>query len=167
MVGVTGFEPAASTSQTSRASSCATPRKVKNIEFLRFFRKWSNLWSNRFLVRFFENNECRKSQCFQGLSAFLRFPESEIGGKLPKQARYQLRYIPIIEFYCFSFIQRATLASLLKHSLILQFDKLIVPCSLFLRFCLLTKCATDILTYNLLTFTSVIFSCFSIIAKFL
>ena len=27
MVGVTGFEPAASTSQTSRATNCATPRK--------------------------------------------------------------------------------------------------------------------------------------------
>ena len=28
-------------SQTSRATSCATPRWVKNIEFLRLFRKWS------------------------------------------------------------------------------------------------------------------------------
>ncbi len=52
LVGVTGFEPAASTSQTSRATNCATPRKVKNIEFLRFFRKWSNMWSNRFSLRF-------------------------------------------------------------------------------------------------------------------
>ncbi len=28
MVGVTGFEPAASTSQMSRATNCATPRNV-------------------------------------------------------------------------------------------------------------------------------------------
>ena len=34
LVGVTGFEPAASTSQTSRATNCATPRSVKNIRFL-------------------------------------------------------------------------------------------------------------------------------------
>ena len=64
---MTGFEPAASTSQTSRATNCATPRKVKNIEFLRFFRKWSNMWSNRFYRGFCERAECRKSQCLQGL----------------------------------------------------------------------------------------------------
>ena len=29
MVGVTGFEPAASTSQMSRATNCATPRYIK------------------------------------------------------------------------------------------------------------------------------------------
>ena len=29
MVGVTGFEPAASTSQMSRATNCATPRKYE------------------------------------------------------------------------------------------------------------------------------------------
>ena len=127
---MTGFEPAASTSQTSRASSCATPRKVKNIEFLRFFRKWSNMWSNRFLVRFFENNECRKSQCFQGISAFFRFSESEIGGKLPKQARYQLRYIPIIEFLRF-FRKWSTLWSknvfCTRLSYISLFDLNIIP----------------------------------------
>ena len=37
LVGVTGFEPAASTSQTSRATNCATPRCVKNIRFLGHF----------------------------------------------------------------------------------------------------------------------------------
>ena len=37
VVGVTGFEPAASTSQTSRATNCATPRSVKNIRFLGHF----------------------------------------------------------------------------------------------------------------------------------
>ncbi len=29
LVGVTGFEPAASTSQMSRATNCATPRNMK------------------------------------------------------------------------------------------------------------------------------------------
>ena len=29
LVGVTGFEPAASTSQMSRATNCATPRCIK------------------------------------------------------------------------------------------------------------------------------------------
>ena len=99
LVGVTGFEPAASTSQTSRATSCATPRSVKNIEFLRFFRKWSNMWSNRFLQRFCERAECRKSQCLQGFSAF--FDSGYLGGGvlLPNVARYQLRHTPMCDFY--------------------------------------------------------------------
>ena len=33
MVGVAGFEPTASKSQTSRATSCATPRLVKIFNF--------------------------------------------------------------------------------------------------------------------------------------
>ncbi|MBR6681132.1 MAG: hypothetical protein IKL59_07730, partial [Clostridia bacterium] len=65
------------------------------IEFLRFFRKWSNMWSNRFYRGFCERAECRISQCFQGLSAFFVFSESVVGVLLPNQARYQLRYIPI------------------------------------------------------------------------
>ena len=95
---MTGFEPAASTSQTSRATNCATPRSVKNIEFLRFFRKWSNLWSNHLLCGFCERVECRKSQCLQGFSAF--FASGYLGGGvlLPNQARYQLRYIPMFFF---------------------------------------------------------------------
>ena len=96
MVGVTGFEPAASTSQTSRATNCATPRSVKNIEFLIVFCKWSNLWSSLFLRGFFFFCNVRKSQCLQWISAF--YASEYLGGGvlLPKQARYQLRYIPII-----------------------------------------------------------------------
>ena len=63
---MTGFEPAASTSQTSRATNCATPRSVKNIRFLVNFRKWSNLWSKHFVGVFFEKTNTRKSQCLQG-----------------------------------------------------------------------------------------------------
>ena len=70
MVGVTGFEPAASTSQTSRATNCATPRCVKNIEFLRFFRKWSNLWSDRFFVFVLEKRMCEKVSIYKGFQAF-------------------------------------------------------------------------------------------------
>ena len=99
LVGVTGFEPAASTSQTSRATSCATPRSVKNIEFLSFFRKWSNMWSNRFYRGFCERVKCRKSQCLQGLSAFFVFSESVVGVLLPNVARYQLRHTPKCEKY--------------------------------------------------------------------
>ena len=100
MVGVTGFEPAASTSQTSRATNCATPRSVKNIEFLRFFCKWSNLWSNHLQWDFCERGQCRKSQCLQGLSAFSASRYLWGGVLLPKHARYQLRYIPKSYFYC-------------------------------------------------------------------
>ncbi len=99
MVGVTGFEPAASTSQTSRATNCATPRCVKNIEFLRFFRKWSNLWSNHFYRDFYKRVECRKSQCLQGFSALLIFIWGRLGVLLPNVARYQLRHTPKCEKY--------------------------------------------------------------------
>ena len=34
MVGVTGFEPAASWSQTKRATSCATPRDLMKIKII-------------------------------------------------------------------------------------------------------------------------------------
>ena len=70
LVGVTGFEPAASTSQTSRATNCATPRKVKNIKFLRFFRKWSNLWSKHFVDVFLKRQTPEKVNVFKGFRAF-------------------------------------------------------------------------------------------------
>ena len=70
LVGVTGFEPAASTSQTSRATNCATPRKVKNIEFLRFFRKWSNLWSKHFVGVFLKRVTAEKVNVYKGFRAF-------------------------------------------------------------------------------------------------
>ncbi len=102
LVGVTGFEPAASTSQTSRATNCATPRSVKNIEFLRFFRKWSNLWSNHFYREFCERVECRKSQCLQGFSAFFASSGSVGGVLLPNHPRSQLRHTRIsIQFFLF------------------------------------------------------------------
>ena len=41
MVRVTGFEPAASWSQTKRATSCATP----GYEVLLFDPLWSDMWS--------------------------------------------------------------------------------------------------------------------------
>lgn len=43
MVGVTGFEPAASTSQMSRATNCATPRKLKLL-----YHKSNKLSSTKF-----------------------------------------------------------------------------------------------------------------------
>ena len=68
--------------------------KCENIEFFRFFRKWSNMWSNRFYRGFCERAECQISQCFQGLSAFFVSSESVVGVLLPKHARYQLRHTP-------------------------------------------------------------------------
>ena len=97
LVGVAGLEPTASKSQTSRATNCATPRNKVFIRFLRFFCKWSKLWSNHFFRDLLEKTKCRKSQCFQGLSAVLHFAESELGGKLPNVARYQLRHTPKCE----------------------------------------------------------------------
>ena len=70
MVGVTGFEPAASTSQTSRATNCATPRSVKNIRFLVNFRKWSNLWSKHFVGVFLKRQTAEKVNVYKGFRAF-------------------------------------------------------------------------------------------------
>ena len=70
MVGVTGFEPAASTSQTSRATNCATPRCVIFIRFLVTFRKWSNLWSDHFFVLVLEKRMCEKVSIYKGFRAF-------------------------------------------------------------------------------------------------
>ena len=70
MVGVTGFEPAASTSQTSRATNCATPRCVIFIRFLVIFRKWSNLWSDHFFVLVLEKRMCEKVSIYKGFRAF-------------------------------------------------------------------------------------------------
>ena len=70
LVGVTGFEPAASTSQTSRATNCATPRCVIFIRFLVIFRKWSNLWSDHFFVLVLEKRMCEKVSIYKGFRAF-------------------------------------------------------------------------------------------------
>ena len=86
LVGVTGFEPAASTSQTSRATNCATPRSVIFIRFLVCFCKWSNLWSSLFLRGFFVFLNVRKPQHLQGFSAVSLSVELKVGHTLPKHA---------------------------------------------------------------------------------
>ena len=70
MVGVTGFEPAASTSQTSRATNCATPRCVIFIRFLVIFRKWSNLWSKHFVGVFLKRVTPEKVNVYKAFQAF-------------------------------------------------------------------------------------------------
>ena len=47
LVGVTGFEPAASTSQMSRATNCATPRNIKFYAwiFTEIPQLWDTMWS--------------------------------------------------------------------------------------------------------------------------
>ena len=70
MVGVTGFEPAASTSQTSRATNCATPRCVIFIRFLVNFRKWSNLWSKHFVGVFLKRQTAEKVSIYKGFQSF-------------------------------------------------------------------------------------------------
>ena len=96
MVGVAGFEPTASKSQTSRATSCATPRLVKIFNFLGQIRKWSNLWSKVFC----RNTWQRKSEETREKRRFCKFSaaDSRDGHTLPNHARYQLRYIPILFF---------------------------------------------------------------------
>ena len=71
LVGVTGFEPAASTSQTSRATNCATPRSVKNIRFLVNFRKWSNLWSKHFVGVFLKRQTPEKVSVYKGVFSMI------------------------------------------------------------------------------------------------
>ncbi len=66
MVGVTGFEPAASTSQTSRATNCATPRYV----FQLWSCKWSNMWSRTNLTAFLIFINCPKSAPLKGFQRF-------------------------------------------------------------------------------------------------
>ena len=89
-----GFEPTASKSQTSRATSCATPRLVEIFDFLGQIRKWSNLWSKVFC----RSTRRRKSEKTRGKRRFCELSAvgSRGGHTLPNHARYQLRYIPIL-----------------------------------------------------------------------
>ena len=87
-------------------------RYIPIIKFLVVFCKWSNLWSNRKLSHFCEEIECRKSQCFQRLSAVLLFTVSVVGVLLPNQARYQLRYIPKINSVIISNLYRLVKSNL-------------------------------------------------------
>ena len=66
MVGVTGFEPAASTSQTSRATNCATPRYAIKL----WSCKWSNMWSGTNLTAFLIFTNCPKSAPLKGFRRF-------------------------------------------------------------------------------------------------
>ena len=91
MVGVTGFEPAASTSQTSRATNCATPRCVKNIRFLVNFRKWSNLWSKHFVGVFLKRVMPEKVSIYKG---FQRFGKLTAGDRLHAPKRRALPTAP-------------------------------------------------------------------------
>ena len=97
MVGVTGFEPAASCSQSRRATNCATPRFFYFAFFLIFsvlpcfVRPLAKLSPMALLC-----NAMRSV-----LLRFLRLPASATGsGRLrhPKQARYQLRYTRLLSF---------------------------------------------------------------------
>ena len=97
LVGVTGFEPAASTSQTSRATNCATPRSVKILDFSVEFCKWSNLWSSLYLKNNFSSANMLKTQHLQGFSAIWCLVEQGGGNLLPKLARYQLRHTSLCE----------------------------------------------------------------------
>ena len=67
-----GFEPTASKSQTSRATSCATPRLVEIFDFLGQIRKWSNLRSKVFCrrTRWRKSEKTREKRRFCELSAF-------------------------------------------------------------------------------------------------
>ena len=100
MVGVTGFEPAASCSQSRRATNCATPRFF----YFAFFLKFSVLPC---FVRPLAKLSPMALLCNAKRSVLLRFlrlPASATGsGRLrhPKQARYQLRYTPIFYFAFF------------------------------------------------------------------
>ena len=97
LVGVTGFEPAASTSQTSRATNCATPRSVKNIRFLGQFCKWSNLWSKHFVGVFLKRQTAKKVSVFKG---FQRFRKLTAGNCLhaPKRRALPTAPHPDIQF---------------------------------------------------------------------
>ena len=97
---MTGFEPAASCSQSRRATNCATPgyfvilsgwsyspkcralpvEPHPDIQFLplyhgggenqRFFCLWSFLWSKPLLCRFLQPGEIQQTKALQGFAAF-------------------------------------------------------------------------------------------------
>ena len=76
LVGVTGFEPAASTSQMSRATNCATPR---NILFFcvkviaKICAKRSRRELNSKITRWWVFGKCRKAKNCKRVSVFWRF----------------------------------------------------------------------------------------------
>ena len=103
---MTGFEPAASCSQSRRATNCATPR----------YSIWLFFSQRRFIALLCPPS-CKMSPMALLCNAlrsvllrFLRLPTSATGsGRLrhPKRARYQLRYTPI--FYSAFFLKSSVL----------------------------------------------------------
>ena len=67
LVEVTGLEPAISSSRTMRDTTFATPRCGKNI---RFFCKWSNMWSDRRFNDFSTFGRAEKVSVFKGFRLF-------------------------------------------------------------------------------------------------
>ncbi len=105
MVGVTGFEPAASTSQTSRATNCATPRCGENIQFFAVFPVVKSVIKPLIMRILRESRVPKKSVVYTfsqakiGFSAFFASSGSVSGVLLPKHARYQLRHTSICIYF--------------------------------------------------------------------
>ena len=67
LVEVTGLEPAISSSRTMRDTTFATPRNGK---IIRFFCKWSNMWSDRGIDDFSTFGRAEKVSVFKGFRLF-------------------------------------------------------------------------------------------------
>ena len=74
LVEVTGLEPAISSSRTMRDTTFATPRNGKNI---RFFCKWSNMWSDRGIDDFSTFGRAEKVSVFKGFRLFSKILRRE------------------------------------------------------------------------------------------
>ena len=102
LVGVTGFEPAASTSQMSRATNCATPRYAIKL----WSCKWSNMWSGTNLTAFLIFTNCPKSAPLKGFRRFFfSGTEWEIyapkAGALPPALHLDMFISTFIFYSCF------------------------------------------------------------------
>ena len=94
MVGVTGFEPAASCSQSRRATNCATPRKYKSPLLSIFCLLCSPspvAWSPRVTRRLAP--AALRLAAYHGVRTHHTVVFLLVH---PKQARYQLRYTPFV-----------------------------------------------------------------------
>ena len=98
LVGMTGFEPATSWSQTKRATNCATSRSIKLWSKLKGLQNWSKLWSNVIFAK-------QYMQKFPCLYRFLSVGISN-GTKLPNHPLYQLSHTPIL-YWIFKFLRRS------------------------------------------------------------
>ena len=97
LVGVTGLEPAASCSQSRRATSCATPRYTI-LFLLCFFAGCLRHPRLRRLVAVPEIVRSHKLSQFRPLlqQALTSSSTGCVRPCCPKQARYQLRYTPFL-----------------------------------------------------------------------